>query len=151
MIELGKSMFRINAIQVSFIGLSLGLAILAKYLSIEQSHMSLSNFISSSFDNLFSNKETFSIWINVFLPGVLYIISSLLLLWMSITNLTTLHLEEKKIDIGLKILLAVFQVALFGWFLFVGGKLIIYYSVLALLCLFSIAFIVSAFTSSRQE
>jgi hypothetical protein len=151
MIELGKVIFRVNPLQLFFILFCLGLAILAKSISIEMSGVTLSSFINTSFENVFAEKESFSVFKNVVLPAIFYLISCFLLLWMCITNFITLPYEETKVDITLKILLGICQAVLFGWFLFVGGKLFVYFTIFSIIILIATGMIISAFASSSDE
>ncbi|MCM3789136.1 hypothetical protein M3221_12050 [Domibacillus indicus] len=147
MFELGVKIFKINAVQILFILICFGLAILAKSLSIDTTGLSLSEFISINIQNLFEEQQSYSAAMNIWLPIALYVISALLLLWMGITNIATLSLEEGKINTSLKVLLGAAEIGFVGWFLFEGGKLFLYAAAFAFLLLF----IVALFTSSSRR
>jgi hypothetical protein len=149
MIDLGINIFKRNLVQCLFIVFCLGISIWAKSLSIQTLSMSLQSFISTSVDNMFSEENSFSVWFNVVLPSVLYLISCALLLWMSVTNFFTLQYEESKFHLFLKGLLGACQAILFGWFLFVGGKLLFYLIAFTLLILFCVSLLSSS--SSPQK
>lgn len=127
------------------------LVLIAQNLSINLSHITLSQFISLSFDNILAEKETFNRWLNVVLPAVIYLGVCLLFMWMGITNFLSFKEEETKPSSILRFLLAASQVLLFGWFLFVGGKLLMYYAAFSLLLLFIIAGLIGLFTSDSRR
>ncbi|TFB13301.1 hypothetical protein E3U55_16350 [Filobacillus milosensis] len=143
MINFGKDIFSNNLVQFLLIGLSLCMAILAQQLSAGVADMSLSTFISKSFKYLFNSSNEFSVLVNAFLPGIMYILSCIGLLWMGITNMIMFKLEERKLDVGLKFILGLSQIILFGLFFYTGGKLFFYFISFAL----SIIFLVALFTS----
>lgn len=151
MIELGKTLFRINGVQFLIITLCMGIAIWAKYTAINLDHVSLSNFITQNFDNLFHENQQYSLSANVLMPALMYIASSVVLLWMGITNFITLSLEETKTDFSLRLLLGLSQIILFGLFLFIGGKLALYSAVFSLLVLIAVGILVSAFADSKAK
>ena len=151
MFELGKTIFRINGIQLAAIIFCMGLAIWAKFIAINLDHVTLAEFISLNFDNIFAESRSYSLGENVFLPSMMYIISCLMLLWMGITNLITSSSEETKFNFSLRLILGVSQVILFGWFLYTGGKLALYSAVFSLVLLAAVAFIVSVFTHNDSR
>lgn len=150
MLELGGKIFRINSLQLVCIVLCFVMAVLAKSLAINTAGLSISDFISITIQQIFENHHTFSAIINIWLPIGLYAISSLLLLWMGITNIATLP-KENKINTYLKVGLGVLQVGFFGLFVFEGGKLFIYVAALSFVCVFVFACFVSLFSSDRES
>lgn len=151
MLDVGKRIFSNNIVQLIVILTCFMLAVLAQKLSINLSHVPLSQFISLSVDNIFAEEETFSIWLNVVLPAIMYLGACLLFLWMGITNFLSFKEEGTTPSSVLRFLLAVSQVLLFGWFLFVGGKLFIYYAAFSLVLLFFVAFLVWIFSSDSRS
>lgn len=151
MFAYGKFLFRINLVQLILIGMCLGGAILARYLAIELDHVSLTNFISTSFENIFNANSEYGFLKNLVIPGLLYILSGMILFWMGVVNLVTFLQEEKRFDQSLRAILGILQVVLFGWFIFTGGKLLLYYAVFAFLLLILIAAIVSGLSSGKNK
>ncbi len=151
MLDVGQRIFSNNAVQVIVIITCFILAFLAQNLSVNLSHIPLSQFISISIDNIFAKKETFSIWLNVVLPAVMYLGICLLFLWMGITNFLSFKGEETAPRSVLRFLLAASQILLFGWFLFVGGKLFIYIAAFSLLILFLGAGLIGLFSSDNRR
>jgi hypothetical protein len=147
MLDVGQRIFNNNIVQLIVIFTCFILAFLAKKLSINLSHVPLSQFISLSVDNIFSEQKTFSIWLNVVLPSIMYLGACLLFLWMGIANFMSFKEEGTTSSSVLRFSLAVFQVLIFGWFLFVGGKLFIYFAAFSLVILFLAIFLIWIFSS----
>jgi hypothetical protein len=152
MIELGKNIFKVNATQLFTIIFCFGLAFIAKYFSMGIANLTVSEFISMSFNNIFSsNEEEYSIFLNVLLPAIFYVVSCILLLWVGITNFFTIMMEEYKVDRILKSILGIFQIILCSYFLIIGGKLILKLVAFTLVSIIIVAFITSSLNSSTRN
>lgn len=151
MLDVGQRIFSNNVVQLIVILTCFILAFLAQNLSINLSHVPLSQFISLSIDNIFAEEVTFSIWLNVVLPAIMYLGACLLFLWVGITNFLFFKEEGATSSSVLRFLLAVSQVLLFGWFLFIGGKLFIFYAAFFLVLLLFLAFLIRFFSSDSRS
>lgn len=151
MVEMGKKFFTDSATQTFTILLCFGLAIIAKYFSMVTASMSLSDFIATFFDNIFTENDGYSIWLNIILPSIFYFLSSLLLLWMAVSNFITLRKENSKLDIGLKTLLGIIEIVLFGLFLYIGGKLLFELVILGCMILFLVWLFAYGFSSESRN
>lgn len=127
MLQLGKKWFDNNPIQLLIILTCLVLALLAQKLSSNIIHLSLNQFISARTDSIFLNQENFSFILNVTLPSLFFILSSFLIIWMGITNLIFFKRENNIINVVLRCILGVTQIALFVFFLYTGGKVFFYF------------------------
>ncbi|WP_188206863.1 hypothetical protein [Alkalibacillus aidingensis] len=151
MLDVGQKIFSNHVVQLIVIFACFILAFIAQNLSINLSHIPLTQFISLSIDNIFAEEESFNIWLNVILPAIMYFGACLLFMWMGISNFLSFKQEDTTPSKVLRFLLAVSQVLLFGWFLFVGGKLLIYYAALSLVFLFLVAFFIWVFSSDSRS
>jgi hypothetical protein len=151
MLGVEQRIFSNNVVQLVVILTCFILAFLAQKLSINLSHVPLSQFISLSVDNIFTEEKSFSIWLNVVLPAIMYLGACLLFLWMGITNFLSFKEEGITLSSVLRFLLAVSQGLLFGWFLFIGGKLFIYYAAFSLVLLFFVGFLVWILSSDSRS
>lgn len=151
MLTLGKRLFGVNWVQlVSILGV-LGLGCVAKYFALGVDDVSISTFVSTSLDSIFEEYEPYNVWLNVLLPILLYMVSCFFLLWLGITNFATLKEEETKIDLILKTLIGIIQMALFGWFLFEGVRLLFYYAAFAAVMFVAIGLIIASLVTREQE
>ncbi|WP_100010119.1 hypothetical protein [Lentibacillus sediminis] len=151
MIEYGMRLFGTNPAQLLLIIICSGLVIGAQQLAINLSDMSLSMFISTEFNNIFADNQSHNFFNNVFLPSIMYMIASVLLVWMGVTNFAAIRNEESKFNGILKFLLALIQIALFFTFFFVGGKLLFYSVIFSLIIFVSAIFILGALTSEKKQ
>ncbi|TFH61220.1 hypothetical protein [Peribacillus frigoritolerans] len=150
MFELGRTIIRVNTVQLILIVLCLGFAIMAKNLSINLSHLSISDFISQSFANIFTKNPQYNLFLNMVLPSILYVVSCLLLLWMGVTNFFSLILEETKLNWSLRFLLGLSQIVLFILFLYTGGKLALYSATFSIIVALAVGVIISGFRDERS-
>ncbi|WP_068676751.1 hypothetical protein [Oceanobacillus sp. Castelsardo] len=133
MLQLGKKLFYNNPIQLLLILTCLALALLAQKLSFNIIHLSLNQFIAAKTDRIFLAQDNFSFIFNVTLPSLSFILSATLLIWMGITNLILFKSEDNKINIILRFILAMIQIAFFIFFLYTGGKVFFYFSMFILI------------------
>lgn len=150
MLEYGKILFKSNWTQTFLLFFCFGLAILAKYFSMGTTTLTLHDFLSISFDNVFSQKNDFKIWINVILPFIFYFCAAVLLLWMSISNFFTFQHEKSRLNMSLKLLLAILHALLSVWFFIVGAKLAFYFISFAFTVLLIIGGLIYMFTSRND-
>lgn len=150
LLELGNKIFRNNIIQLSCILICFILVFLAQILTTNLPDVSLFEFISLSIKNLIGDEKTFHVGLNVLLPAIMYLGACLLFLWMAISNFIIFNEEDNTTNIVLRIFLVLTQIILFGWFIYVGGKLFIYFAVFTAATLF-IAIALSRIFSSDHN
>jgi hypothetical protein len=150
MLELGGRIFRVNIIQVSCIIICFMLAIWAKSLSINTASLSITDFISGSIHDIFEGQHSYSAVMNIWVPIVLYAISSLLLLGMGVANFIGLS-EEIKSHSFLRVLVGTLQIGLFGWFAFEVGKMFIYVAALGFFLMLIGVFLIFLLSPDKNE
>jgi hypothetical protein len=151
LLEYGKSLFKNVMTQFFLTCLCFGLVLFAKHFASGFSHLSLEDFLSTGFDSIFSNQDQFKMSVNVVIPFFFYIIAGCILSWMAITNFMTIQLEENKLDMSLKFVLALAQGTLSIWFLLIGGKLFIFFLIFSLLILLVIGGIIYLFATRPEH
>lgn len=145
MLECSKKFSEKFGVQVlAFILLS-GLAIWANHLAVELQGVSLSDFISQMINEILGEEKSYSPWINIFFPVLMYICSGVLLIWMAISNFVVVS-SENIINKILRVLLGICQVVMFGLFVYLGSKLFLYYIAFAIL----ITIVVGLFIAERS-
>ncbi|MRH41480.1 hypothetical protein GH741_02185 [Aquibacillus halophilus] len=152
MVAYGKELFLDNVNQLTTIIVSLALAICAQKIAGDIANMSLISFIMDGGYSLMSTSEHFSMFRNVLLPFIMYLLACSFLLWMGITNLATYDEKGDQSVMFLKILLGFFQLMLFG-LIFVGAKLFSYFLLLVftVIILIEILNYASSFDEMRRE
>lgn len=83
--------------QVAFIFISFGIAIWAKELMADLSHVSFSMFIATGFKNMIKHGD-FGVWKNALFPSILYIFSCIFLFWIAILNIKKFKSEESTLN-----------------------------------------------------